>query len=108
MRVALLSVFVLTIPGQSVAQGYGGYAGQKGSWEWSIAGLYQDGEEVGSGGGSRVSVDDNGSASQFSHELTQLDFRFRGAFYNNYEVDGSGVAPDATLNAARHEMVWDF
>jgi len=220
MRAVLLYVFALTVPGLSLAQGYGGYAGQKGSWEWSIVGLYQDAEEVGAGGGSRVSVDegfgigfgvghyltdrlvigadfewlapdysatlidDNGSASEFDHELTQLNFRFKGAFYflegpfspyaelgagwtyvdsnvadgppivgcwwhpwfgyicdgyyetfnetsfsyggalglryrfeggtvlrlsyNNYEVDGSGDAPDPTLNAARLEVVWDF
>jgi hypothetical protein len=28
--------------------------------------------------------------------------------YNNYEVDGSGDAPDPTLNAARLEVVWGF
>lgn len=117
MRVALLSLLALTIPGLSLAQGYGGNAGQKGSWEWSVAGLYQDAEEVGSSGGSRVSIDegfgisfgighyvtdrlvvgadfewlapdyaatlidDTGAPSEFSHELTQLNFRFKGALY---------------------------
>jgi hypothetical protein len=117
-------------------------------------------------------VDDNGVASTFDHELTQINLRFKGAYYflegpyvdsnvadgppivgcwwhpwfgyicdgyyetfdetsfsyggalglrymfqggtvlrlsyNNYEVDGSGDAPDPTLNAARLEVVWGF
>jgi hypothetical protein len=28
--------------------------------------------------------------------------------YNNYEVDGSGDAPDRMLNAVRFELAWDF
>ena len=129
-------------------------------------------------------INDNGGTSQFDHELDQLNFRFKGAYYflegpfspyvelgagwtwvdsnvadgppivgcwwhpwfgyicddyyetfsetsftyggalglryrfvgdtvlrlsyNNYEVDGSGDAPDPTLNAARLEVVLGF
>jgi opacity protein-like surface antigen len=129
-------------------------------------------------------VDNNGATSQFDHELTQINYRFKGAYYflegpfqpyvelgagwtyvdsnvangppivgcwwhpwfgeicdgyydtfdetsfsyggalglryefrggtflrasyNNYEVDGSGDAPDPTLNAVRLEIAWEF
>ena len=42
-----------------------------------------------------------------------LKYRLRGGTtmklsYNNYEIDGSGEAPDPTLNAVRFELAWGF
>jgi len=42
-----------------------------------------------------------------------LRYRLRGGTiiklsYNNWEIDGSGEAPDPTLNAARLEFAWGF
>lgn len=117
MRFAIVAVLFMIAPGLALAQGYGRSAGNAGSWEWSLAGLYQEAETADAGGGSLFEVDegfglgfgigryltdrlvvgadfewlapdysatlvdDNGDTTQFSHELSQINVRFKGAYY---------------------------
>lgn len=57
MRTMLLGILLLAVPALSQAQGYRGARDRSGTWEFSIAGIYQDKESAGGTAGSRVTVD---------------------------------------------------
>lgn len=52
MRTKLIAILLLTAPGLSLAQ-----IDRTDTWEWSIAGIYQDSADSGAAGGSSVDVD---------------------------------------------------
>jgi len=52
MRASLFAVVLATLPGLAFAQG-----NRAGSWEWSVAAIYQDSASSGADGGSSLKVD---------------------------------------------------
>ncbi|MDH4107548.1 MAG: porin family protein [Gammaproteobacteria bacterium] len=57
MRIFSSLLLLLAAPTLALAQGYGGTRGGAGTWEWAVAGIYQDSESATSGGGSAVTMD---------------------------------------------------
>lgn len=82
MRHVPLMLFALLLPALGAAQGY------RNQWEWSVAGIYQDSENSGAGGGSRLAVD-----SAFG-----LGFGFNYLFSERLSIGGEieWLSPDYT------------
>ena len=105
MHKILFAVAVLALPLVADAQSNSGRRAQ--SWEWSIAGVFQESKSAGGNGGSSLDLDSAvGLGINFAYNLNSRfavggDFEFLRPDYVAVLVDDSGAEDDVVI---KHDM----
>ena len=104
MRITLMAVLLLALPGLAHAQSYGGSNDRTGTWEWSFAGIYQDSERVGADGGSTAKMDSAfGLGMSFTYNFNNrlalgMDFDWLRPDYSATLIDASDPDNNQTVD----------